>query len=84
MPDNDLRAALDRLTTEVALLNRREKFLRMLGLNLLRGLAFGLGSVLGATLLVSIIGWWVAQFEFLPLIGQWAVRIADEISRARN
>jgi hypothetical protein len=84
MPDDDLRAALDRLTAEVALLNRREKFLRMLGTNLMRGLAFGLGSVLGASLLVSILGWWVAQFEFLPLIGQWAVRIVDEINRARQ
>lgn len=84
MPDDDLRAALDRLTIEVAQLNRREKFLRMLGANLLRGLAFGLGSVLGASLLVSILGWWVSQFEFLPLIGQWAVRIVDEINRARQ
>lgn len=84
MPDEDLRAALDRLTAEMALLNRREKFLRMLGTNLLRGLAFGLGSVLGASLLVSILGWWVSQFEFLPLIGQWAVRVVDEINRARQ
>lgn len=84
MPDDDLRAALERLTIEVAQLNRREKFLRMLGANLLRGLAFGLGSVLGASLLVSILGWWVSQFEFLPLIGQWAVRIVDEINRARQ
>ncbi len=83
MPDTDLRAALDRLTAEVVLLNRRESFFRMLGTQLMRGLAFGLGSVLGATLLVSIIGWWVSQFEFLPLIGEWAARLADEINRAR-
>lgn len=84
MPDTDLHAALDRLTAEMATANRREKFWRMLGLQVLRGMAFGLGSVLGATLLVSIIGWWVAQFEFLPLIGELAVRLSEEINRARQ
>lgn len=46
---------------------------------LMRGLAFGLGSVLGATILVSLLAWWVSQFEFLPVIGEWAAQIAQEI-----
>lgn len=85
MPDDDLRRALDRLATEVAMMNARQsRTWRILGWQVLRGLAFGLGSVMGATLLVSIIGWWLAQIEFLPLIGQWAVRIGEEINRARQ
>ncbi|SEP08101.1 hypothetical protein SAMN04490248_12339 [Salinihabitans flavidus] len=44
-----------------------------------RGLAFGLGSVLGATILVSIVAWWVSQFEFLPIIGEWANQLVEEI-----
>jgi hypothetical protein len=48
----------------------------------LRGLAFGLGSVMGATILVSMIAWWLSQFEFLPLIGDWMVILSDEFERA--
>ncbi|HHL21847.1 MAG TPA: hypothetical protein ENJ52_10015, partial [Aliiroseovarius sp.] len=64
LPDDDAKALareLHALREEVARLNRRRIFrmhdsLWRLGLfQLYRGLAFGLGSVLGATLLVSIV-----------------------------
>ena len=40
--------------------------------NLLRGLAIGLGSVVGATLLVSILVAILAQIEFIPILGNYA------------
>jgi hypothetical protein len=83
-PDDPTRAALDRLTAELAAANARERLWRMLGLQVLRGLAFGLGSVMGATLLVSAIGWWLSHLDFLPLIGDWAARLAEEMTRARQ
>jgi len=78
-----------RLTDEIALLNGHRfvrihnSLWRLLGFQFLRGLAFGLGSVIGATILVSLLAWWVSQFEFLPVIGEWAAQIADEIERLK-
>ncbi|UWQ14098.1 hypothetical protein K3556_14485 [Aliiroseovarius sp. M344] len=46
---------------------------------LYRGLAFGLGSVLGATLLVSLLAFMLASVDFVPVIGDWAKQILEEI-----
>lgn len=85
----DHTEALNRLTEEVERLNQHH-FLwvqnspwRVLISQFLRGLMFGLGSVLGATLLVSILAWWMSQFEFLPVIGDWALRLVEEIEKGR-
>lgn len=48
---------------------------KMLGFQFIRGLAFGLGSVLGATVLVSILVYFLAQIDFIPIIGEWAQEI---------
>ena len=55
---------------------------RLILLQFTRGLAFGLGSVVGATLLMSVLAWWLSQFEFLPLIGDWMAQLAEEFERA--
>ena len=49
--------------------------------NLLRGLAIGLGSVLGATLLVTIFIQILAQLEFIPILGNYAHQIIKIIER---
>jgi hypothetical protein len=43
------------------------------------GMAAGLGTVIGATVLLSIIIWALSQIEFVPIIGEWAVSIGAEI-----
>ncbi|MDF1669851.1 MAG: DUF5665 domain-containing protein [Roseovarius sp.] len=53
--------------------------LRLIGFNLVRGLAFGLGTVLGASVLLSLFVWSVSQIEFLPIIGEWASEILRQI-----
>lgn len=85
---NTQEDAIRRLTAEVERFNNH-RFVavqnsrwRLLGFQFMRGLAFGLGSVIGATLLVSMIGWWLSQFEFLPLIGDWMVILSEEFERA--
>jgi hypothetical protein len=45
----------------------------------LRGLAFGFGSVAGATILVSIVGYVLNQMEVVPIVGEWAKQMATEI-----
>jgi hypothetical protein len=58
--------------------------IRLIGFQFARGLAFGLGSVLGASILVSMLAWWLSQFEFLPIIGEWASQLAQEIELPRG
>ncbi len=43
------------------------------------GMAVGLGTVIGATVLLSLIVWGLSQVEFIPIIGDWAARLATEI-----
>ncbi|MFU8776884.1 MAG: DUF5665 domain-containing protein [Roseovarius sp.] len=82
----------DELTREVAALRREMERLnahrfirvhnsipRMLAFNLARGLAVGLGTVLGATVLLSAMIWALSQIEFLPIIGEWAAQVAAEV-----
>ena len=52
---------------------------RMLWFSFLRGLATGLGTVVGATVLVSVMVYFLAQIELVPIIGDWAKQIAAEI-----
>jgi hypothetical protein len=51
--------------------------------NFLRGLAFGLGSVIGASILVYITVQVLAQIEFVPILGDWALRLISEIEKSR-
>jgi hypothetical protein len=48
---------------------------RLVWINFLRGLAFGLGSVIGATILVYVLLQILAQIEFIPILGDWALRL---------
>lgn len=57
---------------------------RMVGYQFLRGLAFGLGTLMGASVLVSIIAWWASQFSFIPVIGEWMNLLVLEMNSARG
>lgn len=54
--------------------------------NLVRGLAIGLGSVIGATALVALFIQILNQFEFIPVIGIWAhevIKIIETLDKSR-
>jgi hypothetical protein len=78
------------LRAELALLNSHRfvrvhnSLPRLLAFNFARGMAMGLGTVVGATLLLSVIAWSLSQIEFLPIIGDWAAQIADEMRAAQD
>ena len=84
------RASLSSLSDELRRLNGHRfvrvhnSLWRLTLFQFLRGLAFGLGSVIGATLLFSILVWWLSQFEFLPIIGEWMTRLIEMIESARD
>lgn len=83
--NTETEQALQKLTAEVERLNQhrfirvQNSLWRLITFQFVRGLAFGLGSVFGATLLVSLLAWWVSQFEFLPIVGDWAAQIVKQI-----
>jgi len=86
----DLAREVRALRDEVHLLNSH-RFVRIhnnlprfLALNFARGLAVGLGTLLGATLLLSVIVWALSQIEFLPIIGDWAAQISEQMNEARQ
>lgn len=82
---SQLTAELQALRAEVARLNAHRfvrihnSIPRLLLFNLARGLAFGLGTVLGASVLLSLVAWALSQVEFLPIIGEWVAEIARQI-----
>lgn len=81
-PDEDsdsLAQAVDRLSEQMAIWNRRNRFWRLAGTNLVRGLMLGLGTALGATALVSVAVLLLSQIEFIPILGELATAIIREI-----
>lgn len=85
--DPTFSQSIARLTREIEQFNNhrfvrvQNSLWRLMLYQLIRGLAFGLGSVLGATILVSLVGWWVSQFEFIPVLGEWAAQLVKEIEK---
>jgi len=80
-PNDEIRA----LREEIAKFNSH-RFVRvqnsiwlMLWQALLRGMAVGLGTVIGASILVSMLVYMLSQIDFLPIIGDWAKDISQEI-----
>ena len=86
--DQNLKNEIAGLRLELERLNGH-RFIRVqnsLGLLLwhqfLRGLATGLGTVVGATILVSVFAYFLSQIDFIPIIGEWAAEIARQIGEA--
>ena len=81
MHDTPLEREIALLREEVARLNGHRfvqihgSTLSLLWFQLLRGLAFGLGSVVGATILVSLLVYFLSWVDFIPVIGEWAAEV---------
>ncbi len=84
-----IKEELHYIHTQLDKLNQH-KFIRlynstpkMLWFQFLRGIAFGLGSVIGATIVVSVLASLLIpllqQVEFIPIIGEWAKQIMTEV-----
>lgn len=74
--DNDeaeyakLGLALTRVLTNghIGVVDNWKKFVAV---NFARGLLVGLGSVVGATLVLALLVWLISIFGGLPIVGQW-------------
>ncbi|MFZ7092099.1 DUF5665 domain-containing protein [Primorskyibacter sp. 2E233] len=80
-----LHGDLNRLADEVARLNNhrfikvQNSLYRLVAFQFIRGLAFGLGTVVGASALVSVIVLLLSQVAFVPILGDLASQIIEEI-----
>lgn len=86
-PENNSDTELQQIRNALDTLNQH-KFVRlfnstpkMIWFQFLRGVAFGFGSVVGATIVVSILLAFLAQIEFIPIIGEWAQQIMEEVKK---
>lgn len=86
---DDLAKEVAALRAQVETLNNH-RFLRvmnsvprMLAYSFARGLAIGLGTVLGASVLLSVLVWVLSTINFIPVIGEWAAQIVNEINLKR-
>lgn len=86
---DDARDGVDALQKELARMNNH-RFIRMynampllISINFIKGLAFGLGTVVGATILVSAIGFTLSKIDFIPIVGDWAAQIATEMEAGK-
>lgn len=86
MSDEQWHDDLASLKAEVHKMNSH-RFIRMhnslsklIWFNFMRGLAFGLGSVIGATVLVSVLVYFLRGIDFIPIIGDWATEVLSIIT----
>ena len=81
------QASIKRLEQAITDL-REHKFFQMnnsvwslIYFSLIRGLASGLGWVIGATILVYLLTVVLSQIEFIPILGEWAASLIEQIEK---
>ena len=52
---------------------------KILFISFLKGLASGLGWIIGATILVSLLTYILSQIEFIPILGDIVAQLIQEI-----
>jgi hypothetical protein len=85
--DRETAQRLSRALEEIVahrIVRIHDSIIKVILFQFMRGLAFGLGTVIGASILVSILVGVLAQIEFVPLLGDWAVRIIEQIEAAQG
>ena len=79
--DNDIK----KLSEAINSLNNNNIFKiynstkKILFISFLKGLASGLGWIIGATILVSLLTYILSQIEFIPILGDIVSRLIQEI-----
>jgi hypothetical protein len=58
-------AKLVELMTQAEYVSKRQLYIQ----NFIRGIFFGFGSLLGATVLIALLLWVLSLFEVVPLLG---------------
>jgi len=86
-PETALQEDVRALRDEVRRLNEQRYFriesslLQVAFWNVIRGIAWGFGSVLGATILISFLLRMLGSIDFIPILGDWAQQIIQQIEQ---
>ncbi len=75
----ELRAAMDKLNNQ-KFFRMHSNWFRFMWMSLVRGLFVGLGSVIGATLLLYFLVEFLSNIDFIPIIGEWGKEIVEIIN----
>ncbi len=79
------KKSIEGLEKEISSLNKKKFFViyeslwRLIFYSLIKGLASGLGWVLGATILVSLFTFMLSKFQFIPVLGEFISAIIQEV-----
>lgn len=79
---NQINSQLEQLNNH-KLVQAYNSIPRLLWFHLLKGIAFSLGSILGATVVLSSIVYILSQMEFIPVVGDWVSEII-KVVKART
>ena len=77
----ELEREVSALREEIARLNDHRfmrvhaSTVRLIWFQFMRGVAFGLGSVVGATIVVSVLLYALSSVDFVPVVGEWAAEV---------
>ncbi|GEM_PF-4409268 len=74
LPDIVPNSDLEELKTTLSKMYKRES----LPYSFFRGIFAGLGTALGATLILGLLGYFLSRIELIPLIGGWLAGIINE------
>lgn len=77
----EINQQLDKLNSH-KLIRTYDSIPRLLWFHLLKGIALGLGSVFGATVVLSFFVYVLSQMEFIPIIGEWVTAILEIVQEA--
>lgn len=90
MADDDIAREIRELRKSIDTLNN-QRFMRMhatwwrfIFTSFIRGLFVGLGSVIGATVLLYFFIQFLSNIDFIPIVGEWAREIVDIIGQNGN
>ena len=78
----ELRGELAKLN-EHRFIKAHNSLRKMVLFQFYRGLAFGLGTVIGATILVFVVGYFLSSINFIPILGEWAAEVLSIMDAGR-
>lgn len=86
-PDEDPLVREIRELRSMHFFRKQRTWSRMIWYNVVRGMSFGFGSLVGATVIVSIViailSQMVSHVHFIPLLGEWITKILEVVDTSR-
>lgn len=80
MENKELIEQLELLNKNISLMNKRGNLFRAF----MVGILSGLGSVIGATIVVGVFLYAMRNVEFIPIIGSWFAQIIEYATSAMS